>query len=673
MKKLGVLIFCVMLSGVFWAPGSFSQASIPEQQIELDGNKAGRTYEGWGTVFSYAKLLYDYPQKERDEILDLLFLPNYGASLQILKMPIGFDGNSDHSCWQANKRSAGDPGNYRRGYGGWLFQEAVKRNPDIKLAALHWGYPAWATDDELKARFIYEYVKGIKEAYGYTIEYIGGNQNESKITPGVTKMLRKKLDAGGFRDVKIVAADEGARVKVYSVIDAMQKDKEYAGVVDIIGVHYKIRPADSGVLDGAYPFGKRIWSTEEGGGNFTSPLFSYATIDQFMKLFLDVKITAAMRWLATASHYENMAWSGNGIIKANEPWSGHYQVGGIVWGIAHITQFLSPGWQMIELDDNHLRLPADRTKVGRIATYKDNKSDHYSMLIRTNDSLPDEGMTLKFTVKNLSQKEVYVWQSDFTEDESEWFVDSETLTPRNGAFELRIRPNRIYSLTTTRGQRKADTRIPVAKPFPFPYKDDFEKYGNEDLPTYFVNISSSFEVASDGKNKVLKQVVGKAPVQWHSGSKPTSQPMTIVGNLDWTDYTVSVKVKMENKGKALLSGRFDGEKTSSKHFDAEGYWLEADDTGRWRLIRKDKKIEDFIVLDSGSTGDVGLNRWFTLSLAFKGTEIKAFINRKQVACVKDSTYKNGNVALAVMSNQVTDFNTPSPTYPIMLFDELEVK
>lgn len=667
-RRLKIFILCVLL-GAVTAPNSFSQG----QSIALDGKRLGRTYEGWGTVFSYAKLLYDYPQKERDEILDLLFLPNYGASLQILKMPIGFDGNSDHSCWQANKRSADDPGNYRRGYGGWLFQEAVKRNPDITLAALHWGYPAWAKTDELKARFIYEYVKGIKDAYGFTIEYIGGNQNESKITPEVTKMLRKKLDAGGLGNVKIVAADEGARVKVYSVIETMQNDKDYADVIDIIGVHYKIRPADSDILDGAYPFGKRIWSTEEGGGNFTNPLYSYSTIDQFMKLFLDVKITAAMRWLATASHYENMAWSGNGIIKANEPWSGHYEVGGIVWGIAHITQFIHPGWQMIELDDNHIRIPGDKTKMGRIATYKDNKSNNYSMLIRTNDSLPDDGMTLKFNIKNLSQKEVYVWQSDFTESESQWFVDSETLTPKNGILELRIKPNRIYSVTTTRGQRKADTNIPSVKPFPFPYKDNFEKYKDEDLPTYFVNISSSFEVASDGNNKVLKQVVRDAPTQWHYGSKPTSQPMTIVGDLDWTDYTVSVKVKMRNRGKALLSGRFDGKKISSKHFDAEGYWLETDNTGQWRLIRKDKKIEDLIVLDSGKTDDIALNQWFTLSLSFKGPNIQAFINNKKVSQVEDTTYKNGNVALAVMSNKVTDFNTPSPTYPIVLFDDLDIK
>lgn len=672
MRRLKILIMCTLFGAII-ASYNLLQAQSLRQNIELDGKKLGRTYEGWGTVFSYAKLLYDYPEKERNEILDLLFLPNYGASLQILKMPIGFDGNSDHSCWQANKRSADDPGNYRRGYGGWLFQEAVKRNPDIILAALHWGYPAWAKDDELKARFIYEYVKGIKDTYGYTIEYIGGNQNESEITPEVTKILREKLDGGGFHDVKIVAADEGARVKVYSVIEAMQKDKDYADVVDVIGVHYKMRPVDSDILDGARPFGKPIWSTEDGGGNYTSPLFSYSTIDQFMKLFLDVKITAAMRWLATASHYENMVWSGNGIIKANEPWSGHYQIGGIVWGTAHITQFIKPGWKMIEVEDNYIRLSKNGEKMGRIAVYKDDKSDNYSMVIRTNDSMSDEGMKLNFCLKNLSQKEIYAWESDFTAPESQWFVNNGSIRPKNGVFELSVKPNRVYSVTTTRGQMKANPEIPPVKPFPFPYKDDFNKYNEEDLPTYFVNISSSFEIASDGGYKILKQVVRDSPIQWHFKSKPISQPMTVVGDLEWTDYTASIKVKMQTEGKVYLCGRFDGKKTSSKEFNAEGYWLELDNTGQWRLIRKDEKITDFIVLDSGTIDEISLNEWVTLSLSFNGADIKAFINQKQISNKRDTTYKNGQVALAVMNNKVMDFNTPSSTYPIVLFDDLKIK
>jgi|GEM_PF-2074844 len=73
-------------------------------------------------------------------------------------------------------------------------KEAKKRNPDIILTALHLGYPAYASSSDLKADFIYEFVKGAKSAHNLCIDYIGGNQNESAISPAVTKSLRRKLD-----------------------------------------------------------------------------------------------------------------------------------------------------------------------------------------------------------------------------------------------------------------------------------------------------------------------------------------------------------------------------------------------------------------------------------------------------------------------------------------------
>ena len=41
-----------------------------------------------------SRLLVDYQEEQRIEILDLLFKPNYGASLQILKVEIGGDSQS---------------------------------------------------------------------------------------------------------------------------------------------------------------------------------------------------------------------------------------------------------------------------------------------------------------------------------------------------------------------------------------------------------------------------------------------------------------------------------------------------------------------------------------------------------------------------------------------------
>jgi galactosylceramidase len=161
------------------------------ESVTFNSANLGRTYDGLGGLESYGKLLFDYPEQQRNEILDYLFLPNYGAALQILKMTIGCDGNDAGGSWPSHRRSLDETPNYNRGYGWWMMKEAKKRNPNIQLSALNWGYPGYATTDELKAQFIFEYVKGAKDVHGLILDHIGGNQNESEIMPGVTKLLRQ--------------------------------------------------------------------------------------------------------------------------------------------------------------------------------------------------------------------------------------------------------------------------------------------------------------------------------------------------------------------------------------------------------------------------------------------------------------------------------------------------
>jgi hypothetical protein len=56
--------------------------------IVLDGNDIGRTFRGVGGLSAGAssRLLYDYPEPQRSDILDYLFKPNFGAALQINKV-----------------------------------------------------------------------------------------------------------------------------------------------------------------------------------------------------------------------------------------------------------------------------------------------------------------------------------------------------------------------------------------------------------------------------------------------------------------------------------------------------------------------------------------------------------------------------------------------------------
>ena len=56
--------------------------------VELDAQAPFREYDGVGLLSAGAssRYLIDYPEPQRSEILDYLFKPNFGASLEMIKV-----------------------------------------------------------------------------------------------------------------------------------------------------------------------------------------------------------------------------------------------------------------------------------------------------------------------------------------------------------------------------------------------------------------------------------------------------------------------------------------------------------------------------------------------------------------------------------------------------------
>jgi hypothetical protein len=57
-------------------------------------------------------------------------------------------------------------------------------------------------------------------------------------------------------------------------------------------------------------------------------------------------MSAYINWPMMASDYQNLAFHDEGLITANQPWSGAYSVSRTLWSIAQTTQFTSPGWKV---------------------------------------------------------------------------------------------------------------------------------------------------------------------------------------------------------------------------------------------------------------------------------------------------------------------------------------
>ncbi|TMM43351.1 MAG: galactosylceramidase, partial [Actinobacteria bacterium] len=95
MKRLVLVAAVAALAATSLTVVQTAQAATTS--ITIDGTQGGRTFDGIGAISGgggNSRLLADYPEPQRSQILDYLFKPGYGAALQILKVEIGGDTNS---------------------------------------------------------------------------------------------------------------------------------------------------------------------------------------------------------------------------------------------------------------------------------------------------------------------------------------------------------------------------------------------------------------------------------------------------------------------------------------------------------------------------------------------------------------------------------------------------
>src|SRR5262245_41608383 len=69
-------------------------ATAASTDITISGTAGGRIFDGVGAISGgggNSRLLVDYPEPQRSQVLDYLFKPGYGAAVQVLKIEIGGD------------------------------------------------------------------------------------------------------------------------------------------------------------------------------------------------------------------------------------------------------------------------------------------------------------------------------------------------------------------------------------------------------------------------------------------------------------------------------------------------------------------------------------------------------------------------------------------------------
>jgi hypothetical protein len=146
--------------------------------ITLDGATALHRFDGIGALSAGAssRLLWDYPEPQRGQIMDYLFLPNFGAALSILKVEIGGDSESTDGTELSHKHTRDDL-DCGRGYETWLIAQAKLRNPDVLVYGLSWAVPLWVGGGDYYSadNIAYQvaWVNCVKNVTGADVDYLG--------------------------------------------------------------------------------------------------------------------------------------------------------------------------------------------------------------------------------------------------------------------------------------------------------------------------------------------------------------------------------------------------------------------------------------------------------------------------------------------------------------------
>lgn len=617
----------------------------------------GQRFDGIGGLSAGAstRLLADYGTVWYNQIMDYLFLPNFGASLHILKVEIGGDVQSTDGTEASHMHSADDE-NYARGYDWKLMVEAKRRNPNITLFGLSWGFPGWVGEQtklpwtNSTVRYTINWILGAKKYYNLDIDYIG-IWNERPWNKDYTLALKAAITAAGLK-TKIVAHDNFG----WDVCTDLSKDPEWSAAVDVIGAHY---PGAS-IRSQCQALNKVQWSSED-----MSVTWNYGTHCWARALnqnYVRANLTATIAWAIIDSFYDRLIFAGTGILRAVEPWSGYYEIGQVLWIVAHWGQFTQVGWFFLQHGSGVGLLENGGSYVG----LTDSNGQHLTMIIETmmrNNSLCAWSGSAEYNTSNQTAtfqldnsfahvSQLFVFFTDLnTLDVDQAFSYKGIVILNNGSFTLNLPVGVVYTLSTINGTKGVYQSLPVSMPFPLPYRDDFDLYSVSSEAAFFADQAGSWEIVdtSTSHGKVMRQMVTESPIAW-CGEAP--YPFTVIGDNQWKQpLSISVDVMIENVGIAFVAIGVSRGSCGIEYSGSPGIVFSVNTTnnGFWQLSANTALTNP---LNYG-TISIMAGTWYTLTLKVFSDHSEAYVDGNFVArCTLSASSSTGFAAIGSSWNYV---------------------
>ncbi|CAB1432140.1 unnamed protein product [Pleuronectes platessa] len=451
--------------------------------------------------------------------------------------------------------------NYFRGYEWWLMKEARKRNPNITLIGLPWAFPGWVGHGkdwpydfpDITAAYVVKWILGAKQYHDLDIQYVG-IWNERIYNSKYIKLLRYTLDKNGLERVRIIASDNLWEPIALSLL----LDPELSKAVDVIGAHY---PGTNTVTD-ALKTQKKLWSSED-YSTFNDEVGGGCWARILNQNYVNGHMTATISWNLVASYYQELPFGRDGLMTAEEPWSGNYVVESPIWITAHTTQFTQPGWTYLQT-------------VGHLA-----QGGSYV-------ALTDGSGNLTVVVETMTRDHSVCIRPPLPQF---------NVTSQNATFQLKGTFAYIKELQVWRSQFNFKTKKSVF----------FQKL----TPVKLLDGSFTLNVAED-------EVLTERPVTWATDA---DQTVSVIGDYLWQNLTVTCDVFMESiTSGVFIAARVDKGGQSVRSANGVFFWVFADGT-----YKVTNDIAGQTVLAEGQSGTRTYG-WYTLSLTVKGQYASGQLN-----------------------------------------------
>jgi galactosylceramidase len=347
-------------------------------------------------------------------------------------------------------------------------------------------------------------------------------------------------------------------------------------------------------------------------------------------------------------------------MRAVQPWSGFYEIGQVLWTVAHWGQFTAAGWFFLQ----HGQGVGLLDNGGSYVALTEQSSQQLTIIIETmahdssqcgarsvNYNITEQTATFQLDSSFAHITQLFVFFSDLTaRDINQSFIYKGVVTLDNRSFTLQLPIGIVYTLSTLNGT-KGTYEIPPSMPFPIPYQDDFDKYPVASEAAYFSDQTGSFEIfdTSVSRGKVMRQMATELPISW-CGDGP--YPFSVIGDALWQQpLNISVDVMIEDVGTAFVAigvsqGGWNVHPSGSPGIV---FSINTTNNGMWQLISSTAILNP---LSSGNT-PISPGSWYTLLLSVLADHSEAYINGQLVGrCALNATSSHGWAAIGSSWNHV---------------------